>query len=136
MLSFFNLCTSDMLSLYNNIAITNYMLRDMDQTLHYYDEMHRLEEEELSALSQTDDSISDIAKSVLSTLQNIARVYQKKGKMDIARQYLTKASTFFHEHEELMGDADRHSLYSSFEMYQSNFRMRQSSASNSSARAA
>jgi tetratricopeptide (TPR) repeat protein len=128
--------TSVLLSLYNNIATTHYVLDEMDQALHFYNEMHCLEEEELSTLSQADDNISDIAKSVLSTLQNIARVYQKKGKLDTAHQYLTKASTFFHEHEEMMCDSDRHSLYLSFEMYQSNFRMRQASASNSSARAA
>jgi len=132
---------SELLSLYNNIAITHDVLDELDQALHFYNELRRLEEEELAALSASaDDHISDIAKSVLSTLQNIARVYQKKGKMDIARQYLTKASTFFHEHEELMGDADRQSLYSSLETYYSNLRMRQrndhSSASNAGARAA
>jgi tetratricopeptide (TPR) repeat protein len=96
MLSFFNLCTSDMLSLYNNIAITNYMLRDMDQALHYYNEMHRLEEEELAApYVSTDENISDLVKFFLSTLQNIARVYQKKGKTDKAHHYLKKASAFF-----------------------------------------
>jgi len=83
-----------------------------------------LEEEAISALSvSTEDNISNLAKSALSTLQNIAMVYQKKGKTDIALQYLRKASAFFLEHEELMCDEDRHSLYSSLEMYYSNFRM-------------
>ena len=113
--------TSELLSLYNNIATTHYVLGEMDQALHYYNEMHRLEQEELCSLSvSTHDNISDLAKSALSTLQNIARVYQKKRKTVIALQYLRKASAFFLEHEELMGDEDRHSLYSSFEMYYSN----------------
>ena len=86
--------------------------------------MHRLEQEELSTVSvSANDDISDLAKSVLSTLQNIARVYQKKGKMHIALQCLRKASAFFLAHEELMGDEDRHYLYSSFEMHYCNFGM-------------
>jgi len=57
--------------------------------------MHHLEEDKISALSvSTDDNTSNLAKSALSTLQNIARVYQKKGKTDIAIQYLRKASAF------------------------------------------
>ena len=106
--------TSELLSLYNNIATTHYVIGEMDQALHYYNEIHRLEQEELCSLSiSTHDNISDLAKSALSTLQNIARVY-------IALQYLRKVSAFSLEHKELIGDKDRHSLYSSFGMYYSN----------------
>ena len=133
--SSFGLGTSELLSLYNNIAITHYVLDAMDQALHFYNEMHRLEEKALSALSVlTDDNIYDLATSALSTLQNIARVYQKKGKTDMALQYLRKASAFFLEHEELMGDEDRHSLCSSFEVYYSDFRMLQYNDHNSASK--
>jgi len=129
--SSFELGTSELLALHNNIAITHCVLGELDQALRFYNEMHHLEEEEISALSvSTDDNISDLAKSALSTLQNIARVYQKKGKTDIELQYLRKASAFFLEHEELMCDEDRHSLYSSLEICYSNFRKLQDNDDN------
>jgi len=124
--SSFELGTSEILALHNNIAITHCVLGELDQALRFYNEMHHLEEEEIYASSvSTDDNISDLAKSALSTLQSIARVYQKKGKTGIELQYLRKASAFFLEHEELMCDEDRYSLYSSLEMYYSDFRMLQ-----------
>jgi len=111
--SSFELGTSELLALHNNIAITHCVLGELDQTLHFYNEMHQLEEDEFAALSvSTGDNISDLAKSALSTLQNIARVYQKKGKTDIELQYLRKASEIFLEHEEMMCDEDRYSLHS------------------------
>ena len=57
----------------------------MDQALHYYNEMHRLEEEELSKpCVSTDDNISDLVKLVLSTLRNIARCIRRKEMSDKA----------------------------------------------------
>ena len=59
-----------------------------------------------SSYVSTDDRTSDRGvPHVLSTLQNIAQVYQEKGEMDNALQYPRKASAFYFEHKTLMNAA-------------------------------
>jgi len=113
-------CVTDLSTLYSNIARAYKLLGDVDQALHYYEESYRMlvEGENAFATDDNNDTCGRVyAKHTLSTLQDIALVYQEKGEMGKALQSLRKAFAFFVKHEGLISNIDRSGLYSSFEVY-------------------
>ena len=109
-------CITELWIIYSNIGRTCNLLGDTDQALYYYKES--IKEEHTFTKDDSDGpSRSIYSNHVLSTLENIALVYQEYGQIEKALMYLRKASTIFAEIRGLMSDIDRSALYSSFEVY-------------------